>query len=132
LKVGTHAPDFDLPGVDGKMHSLKDYASSKILAIVFTCDHCPVAQMYEKRIKQLASDYRNRGISPVAIMGNDPKAVHLSEMGYTDVGDSLPEMKIRAAYQHRDYPCLFDGATQSVALKYGPTATPHVIICNQQ
>jgi thiol-disulfide isomerase/thioredoxin len=132
LKVGTHAPDFDLPGVDGKMHSLKDYASSKVLVVVFTCDHCPVAQMYEKRIKQLNSDYRNRGISVVAIMGNDPKAVHLSEMGYTDVGDSLPEMKIRAAYRHLDYPYLFDGATQSVALKYGPTATPHVFVFDQQ
>jgi peroxiredoxin len=132
LKVGAHAPDFNLPGVDGKMHSLKDYAASKVLVIVFTCDHCPVAQMYESRIKQLAADYRSRGVSLVAIMGNDPKAVHLSEMGYTDVGDSLPEMKIRASYRHLDYPYLYDGANQSVALKYGPTATPHVFIFDQQ
>jgi peroxiredoxin len=128
LKIGSSAPDFSLPGVDGKTHSLKDYAGSKILAVIFTCNHCPVAQMYEKRIKQLAADYQDKGVAIVAINPNDPKAVHLSEMGYTDVGDSLPEMKIRAQYRHLTYPYLSDGATQSVALKYGPTATPHAFI----
>jgi thiol-disulfide isomerase/thioredoxin len=88
--------------------------------------------MYEERIKQLVSDYRNSGVYLVAIMGNDPKAVHLSETGYTDVGDCLPEMNIRATYRHLDYPYLCDGATQSVALQYGPTATPHVFIFDQQ
>src|ERR1700749_651821 len=57
LAVGSQAPDFSLPGVDGKTHSLKDYASSKVLAVVFTCNHCPVAQMYEKRIKELTANY---------------------------------------------------------------------------
>jgi peroxiredoxin len=128
LKIGSSAPDFSLPGVDGKTHSLKDYAGSKILAVIFTCNHCPVAQMYEKRIKQLAADYQDKGVAIVAINPNDPKAVHLSEMGYTDVGDSLPEMNIRAQYRHLTYPYLSDGATQSVALKYGPTATPHAFI----
>lgn len=132
LKVGAHAPDFNLQGVDGKMHSLKDYAASKVLVVVFTCDHCPIAQMYEKRIKELAGDYRNRGVAVVAIMGNDPKAVHLSEMGYTDVGDSYPEMKLRASYRQFNFPYLYDGANQAVALKYGPTATPHVFIFDQQ
>lgn len=132
LKIGSPAPDFDLPGVDGKMHALKDYAASKILVIVFTCDHCPVAQMYEKRIKQLAADYKDRGVELIAINPNDPRAVHLSEMGYTDVGDSLDEMKIRASYRHMAYPYLSDGATQSVALKYGPTATPHAFIFDQE
>lgn len=132
LKIGSPAPDFDLPGVDGKQHRLSDYASAKVLAIVFTCDHCPVAQMYEKRIKQLTSDYRDRGVAVVAINPNDPKAIHLSEMGHTDLGDTLPEMKLRAEYRHFNYPYLFDGATQSVALKYGPTATPHIFIFDQQ
>jgi thiol-disulfide isomerase/thioredoxin len=131
LKIGSPAPDFHLPGVDGQMHSLKDYAASKVLVIVFTCDHCPVAQMYEKRIKQLAADYKDRGVALVAINPNDPKAVHLSEMGYTDLGDSLDEMKIRARYRHFNFPYLSDGATQSVALKYGPTATPHAFIFDQ-
>ena len=131
LAIGSPAPDFDLPGVDGHMHTLSEYAGSKILVIVFTCDHCPVAQMYEKRIKQLTADYKDRGVALVAINPNDPKAVHLSEMGYTDLGDSLAEMKIRGAYRSFNFPYLSDGATQSVALKYGPTATPHAFIFDQ-
>ncbi len=131
LKIGSSAPDFSLPGIDGQRHSLSEYARSKILVIVFTCDHCPVAQMYEKRIKQLAADYQHRGVALVAINPNDPKAVHLSEMGYTDLGDSLDEMKLRASYRSFNFPYLSDGATQSVALKYGPVATPHAFIFDQ-
>ncbi len=131
LKIGSPAPDFSLPGVDGQTHSLSEYAGSKVLVIVFTCDHCPVAQMYEKRIKQLSADYKDRGVALVAINPNDPKAVHLSEMGYTDLGDSLEEMKLRARYRSFNFPYLSDGTTQSVALKYGPTATPHAFIFDQ-
>jgi thiol-disulfide isomerase/thioredoxin len=65
-------------------------------------------------------------------MGNDPKAIHLSELGHTDLGDSFSDMKLRAAYRHFNFPYLFDGETQSVALKYGPTATPHAFIFDQQ
>jgi peroxiredoxin len=132
LKIGAQAPTFNLLGVDGKMHSISDYASKKVLVVIFNCDHCPVAQMYEKRIKQLVTDYQARGVAVVVIMGNDPKAVHLSEQGHTDLGDTLPEMKLRAAYRSLNYPYLYDGDNQAVALKYGPTATPHVFIFDQQ
>jgi peroxiredoxin len=132
LKIGAQAPDFNLPGVDGKSHRLSDYASSKVLVVIFSCNHCPVAQMYEKRIKQLYTDYKDRGVAVVVIMGNDPKAEELSEYGYTDVADSFADMKARAAYRHLPYPYLYDGDTQAVALKYGPTATPHAFIFDQQ
>ena len=132
LAVGSPAPDFPLPGVDGKTHSLKDYAGSKVLVIIFTCDHCPVAQMYEKRIKELAAGYKDRGVAVIAIMGNDPRAEMYSELGYTDVGDYFPDMKVRAAYRGFNFPYLYDGDTQAVARKYGPTATPHAFIFDQQ
>src|SRR3954452_5884707 len=132
LKIGAQDPDFNLPGIDGKTHSLNEYASAKILAIVFTCDHCPVAQMYEKRIKQLTSDYGERGVKVVAIMPNDPKAIHLSELGHTDLSDSLEEMKLRAKYRSFNFPYLSDGETQKVALQYGPVATPHIFIFDSQ
>ena len=124
LKIGAPAPDFSLPGVDGKAHSLSDYALSKVLVVIFSCNHCPTAEMYEKRIKQLVADYKDRGVAVVVIMGNDPKAERPSELGYTDVGDSFADMKLRAKYRNFDYPYLYDGDTQAVALKYGPTATP--------
>jgi peroxiredoxin len=132
LKIGAHAPDFNLKGVDGNMHNLAEYASSKVLVVIFNCDHCPIASMYEKRIKQLTSDYQGRGVAVVVIMGNDPKAIHLSEKGHTDLGDTYPEMKLRYEYRHLNYPYLYDGDTQAVALKYGPTATPHAFVFDQQ
>jgi peroxiredoxin len=132
LKIGAHAPGFNLKGVDGKMHSLSEYASSRVLVVIFNCDHCPIASMYEKRIKQLVTDYRNRSVAVVVIMGNDPKAIHLSEKGHTDLGDTYPEMKLRAEYRKFNYPYLYDGDTQAVALKYGPTATPHAFVFDQQ
>jgi len=131
LALGSSAPAFALPGVDGKTHKLSDYASAKVLAIVFTCNHCPTAQLYETRIKKLADDYRGKGATVVAIQPNNPAAIRLDELGYTDVSDSFEDMKIRAAYRHFDFPYLYDGDTQTVARAYGPKATPHVFIFDQ-
>ena len=128
LAIGASAPEFCLPGIDDQLHCLKDYAKSKVLVVVFTCDHCPTAQLYESRIKQLVASYRDRDVAFVAIQPNNPDAVRLDEMGYTDVGDSFDEMKIRAAYRHFNFPYLYDGETQKVSTAYGPTATPHVFI----
>lgn len=128
LALGSPAPDFSLPGVDGKTHKLSDYSSSDVLVIVFTCNHCPTAQLYESRIKRLANDYRSKGVALIAIQPNNPAAIRLDELGYTDVSDSFDEMKIRAAYRQFDFPYLYDGDTQSVARAYGPQATPHVFI----
>lgn len=132
LKIGSAAPAFSLPGVDGKMHSIGDFASAKVLVVVFSCNHCPVAQMYEKRIKQLVTDYSSRGVAVVVIMGNDPGAERPSELGYTDVGDTFADMKIRAKYRNFNFPYLYDGETEKVALAYGPTATPHAFIFDQK
>jgi thiol-disulfide isomerase/thioredoxin len=128
LAIGAKAPDFSLPGIDGKTHALAEYSSAKVLAIVFTCNHCPTAQLYEGRIKKLADDYRGRGVTLVAIEPNDATAIRLDELGYTDVSDSLEEMKIRAEYRHFNFPYLYDGETQSVSNAYGPVATPHVFL----
>jgi peroxiredoxin len=131
LSIGSPAPDFSLPGVDGKTHRLAEYSSSPILVVVFTCNHCPIAQMYERRIQQLASDYRDKGVAVVAIEPNDPKAIRIDELDSSDLSDSLEEMKIRAEYKHLQYPYLYDGETQSVTRAYGPQATPHVFVFDE-
>jgi len=128
LAIGSSAPNFCLPGIDGKDHCLKDYAASKVLVLAFICNHCPTSQLYETRIKQLAADYKDKGVALVAIEPNNPNAVRLNEMGYTDVGDSLDDMKVRAEYRHFTFPYLYDGADQKIATAYGPTATPHLFI----
>ena len=132
LKLGSPAPDFELPGVDGKIHKLADYAAYPLLAVVFTCNHCPIAQMYERRIAQLEADYRGRGVAVVPIQPNDPQAITIDELDSSDLSDSLEEMKLRAAYKHLTYPYLYDGETQSVARAYGPQATPHVFIFDRE
>jgi peroxiredoxin len=128
LAIGSQAPDFSLPGIDGKTHKLSDYAADKVMVVIFTCNHCPIAQMYESRIKKLVADYREESVGIVAIQGNDPNAIRVDELDSSDVSDSFEEMKIRAAYKHIDYTYLYDGDTQSVANAYGPKATPHVFI----
>src|ERR1700677_2404974 len=131
LALGSPAPAFSLPGVDGQIHKLSDYASSPVLVVAFTCNHCPIAQMYEKRIQQLATDYKDKGIAVVAIQGNDPQAIRIDELDSSDVSDTLPEMKIRVQYKHLTYPYLFAGGTQDVTRAYGPQATPHVFVFDQ-
>jgi thiol-disulfide isomerase/thioredoxin len=128
LAPGSAAPDFCLPGIDGQTHCLKDYASARVLVVIFTCNHCPTAQLYETRIKKLVADYQNRGVAFVAINPNNPEAIRLDELGYTDVSDTFDEMKVRAAYRHFNFPYLYDGETQAVSRAYGPVATPHLFI----
>jgi peroxiredoxin len=131
LPIGSPAPDFALPGVDGKTHKLSEYAGSKILAIVFECNHCPVSQLYEGRIAKLYKEYRSKGVAFVAINPNNPKSIRLNELGYTDVNDSLAEMKIRTAFRGSEWPYLYDGDTQSVSSKFGVVATPHIFLFDQ-
>ena len=131
LAIGAPAPDFDLPGVDGRRYSLESFGSAPVLVIVFTCNHCPTAQAYEDRIQKLHDEYAGKGVALVAISPNDPKAVRLDELGYTDLSDSLEEMKVRAHDKGFTFPYLYDGETQAVAHRYGPVATPHVFVFDQ-
>jgi peroxiredoxin len=131
LAIGTVAPAFNLPGVDGKTYTLNSFKNASVLVVIFTCNHCPTAQAYEDRIIQLTKDYSTKGVAVIAIMPNDPNAISLDELGYTDMSDSFTEMKKRAADKHYNFPYLYDGATQAVTKTYGPVATPHVFIFNK-
>lgn len=128
LPLGAAAPDFDLPGVDGRQYALRDFADARVLVVVFTCNHCPTAQYYEDRLKQIVTDYRPRGVALVAISPNDPKSVRLDELGWTDLSDSFEEMKLRAAHRQFNFPYLYDGDTEAASRAYGPVATPHVFV----
>src|SRR3989440_9093155 len=131
LEIGDRAPDFKLPGVDGKDYSLADFAKAKLLLVMFTCNHCPTAQAYEDRIVQLHADYKDKGVALVAISPNDPKAVRLDELGYTEFSDSLEEMQQRAKDRDFKFPYLYDGETQKTSLAYGVLATPQVYLFDQ-
>ena len=128
LPIGALAPDFSLPGIDGTTYTLASFAASPVLVIIFTCNHCPTAQAYEDRIIRLTADYTPKGVSVVAVMPNDPSAVRLDELGYTDLGDSFEDMQRRARDKQFNFPYLYDGETESMSKAYGPVATPHVFI----
>src|SRR6185503_3901719 len=115
LPLGSPAPDFKLPGADGKTWRLKDFAKSKVLVVIFTCNHCPTAQAYEERIKQLVTEYKPRGAGFVAINPNSPASVRSDELGYTDLDDTLGAMKIRAKHRRFNFPYLDDGPTEKVS-----------------
>ena len=128
LEIGAKAPDFNLPAVDGKKYTPAAFNKADILVVIFTCNHCPTAQAYEERMKKLVTDYKNKGVTVVAISPNDPKAVRLDELGYSDVSDSFEEMKFRAKDKKFNFPYLYDGDNQKVSRAYGPVSTPHVFI----
>ncbi len=128
LAIGKKAPDFDLPGVDGKRYTLASFAGAKVLVFVFTANHCPTAQAYEERIEKLHADFAGRGVQFVLVSPNDPLALRLDEQGYSDLGDSLEDMKVRARDRGWTFPYLYDGETEAMSRQYGPVATPHVFV----
>jgi len=126
--VGSQAPDFTLQGVDGKTYTLKSFEKAKVLAIIFSCNHCPTAQAYEDRIIALANDYRSKGVEVVMISPNSVDGLNYSELSYSDMGDSFDDMKQRAKDKAFPFPYLYDGDDQKTALAYGPVATPHCFV----
>jgi thiol-disulfide isomerase/thioredoxin len=129
--IGSDLPHFELPGTDGKTYTPESFADAKLLCIVFTCNHCPTAQRYEERLIQLTSDYGPKGVAVIAINPNNASAVRLDEMSWTDVGDTLADMKIRAEHKGFNFPYLDDGPTQEISRVFGPVATPHVFIYDE-
>ncbi len=128
LQIGDPAPDFSLPGIDGKTHTLAEYKEPKILMIAFLSNHCPDSHAAEGRIKQLLGELKGQSFGFVAINPNSPEGVNIIELGYTKYNDGFEDMKKYAADAGFDFPYLYDGATQATAKAYGCLATPHIFI----
>ena len=132
LEIGAKAPDFRLPGVDGRFHTLSEYAKAEVLVIFFTCNHCPTAQAYEQRMIDFTNDYREREVQVIAISPNSPLGLLYEELGYSDLNDDFAEMAIRSDYRKYNFPYLYDGDDESVSLQYGPVATPHAYVFDER
>lgn len=128
LQIGDAAPDFTLPGIDGKTHKLADYQQAKVLLIAFISNHCPTSQAAEGRIKKLVEDYAGQGLQLVAINPNHPDALRPDELGYSIYNDGFEDMQKHAKEQSFNFPYLYDGETQEVAKAYGCLTTPHVFV----
>jgi peroxiredoxin len=128
LNIGDKAPDFSLPGIDGKSHSLADYRAAKILMLVFISNHCPDSHAAQGRILKLAAEMKDQGLVIVGINPNNPEGLSINELGYTKYNDGFDDMKKYAADTGLTIPYLYDGQTQAVAKAYGCLATPHVFV----
>ncbi len=116
--VGDQAADFSLMNVDGKPVALADFKNAKGFIVVFTCNHCPFAQLYEQRVIDLSKKYAPKGFPLIAINPNSPVVVW---------EDSFEEMQKRAKAKKYPFPYLFD-EDQKVYPKFGATRTPHVFV----
>lgn len=118
IEIGQQVKHFELPGVDGRDHSLSDYQDSTAIVVIFSCNHCPYAQAWEDRIVQIQSDYEGRDVQILMISAND--AAKYPE-------DSFPLMKERAKQKGFNFPYLFD-ESQSIARSFGAERTPEVFV----
>lgn len=118
MPVGTAAPPFSLPGVDGETRSLDSFSEAELLVVVFTCNHCPYAMASEDRLIELQRDYAGKGVQIVAINPNDA-------VNYPD--DSFEKMKERAADKGFNFPYLRD-ESQEVARAYDAACTPDIFV----
>jgi peroxiredoxin len=118
LELGRKAPDFSLPGTDGKTYSLASFKDAPVLVVVFSCNHCPYVVGSEDRMIRFYNDYRQRGVVMVAINSNETE---------NHPTDSLEHMKRRVAEKGLPFPYVRD-ESQEVALAYGALRTPHYYV----
>lgn len=111
---GWPAPDFSLPGTDGRQHTLASCRGENGLLVAFICNHCPYVRAILDRLLRDAAELQQLGIGVVAISSNDVEA-------YPE--DAFPEMVRLAAAKGFSFPYLYDG-TQAVARAYGAVCTP--------
>ena len=122
LPLGAAAPDFNLPGTDGKNYSLAAFADAKFLVVMWTCNHCPYVLGSDDRVKKFYDDYSGKGVALVGINSNETK-------DHPD--DSFDKMKARATRLGQRWPYLRDD-DQKVALAYGALRTPHFYVFDAQ
>ncbi|MEQ1629402.1 MAG: thioredoxin family protein [Gallionella sp.] len=111
---GWSAPDFDLPGIDGKRYNLAKARGPNGLLVMFICNHCPYVKSIRDRIIRDTLELKQHGINSIAIMSNDPA-------DYEE--DSFANMKLVAAQYGYSFPYVMD-ESQQIAKNYGAVCTP--------
>ena len=128
LAIGDPAPEFSLPGIDGKSYALSDFSAADVLMVYFTSNHCPVCHAAEPRLVELVASLAGKPFAVAAINPNSGDGLRVDELGYSKYDDSFEHMKLYAKDQGFTFPYLYDGQTQAVAKAYGCVATPMVFI----
>ena len=132
LEIGAAAPDFRLPGIDGRTHTLSDYKHVDVLMVAFLSNHCPDSNATVPRLITWARQLVGRSFAVVAINPNHPDALSVDELGYSKYNDGFEDMKRYAADLGFIFPYLWDGETQSTARAYGCLCTPHIFVFDRE
>lgn len=132
LEIGDAAPDFVLPGTDGKTYRLSDFAGPDVLMIYFTGTHCPTSHGAEERLQKLVTDMKSESFGIVAINPNHNDGLRPDEFSFSMYTESFEDSKRYAEDLGWDFPFLYDGYEQVVARAYGCLATPHVFIFDKE
>ena len=120
LEIGDAAPEWkELEGIDGKKHSLADLKEADAVAVIFTCNHCPVAKAYEERLVELEQNYKDKKVAIVAINVSNSEA------------DKLPAMKKRAEEKGFQFAYLYD-PSQEIGRQFGAKVTPHAFLLDKE
>jgi len=121
--IGDDAPVWkDLPGVDGKTHSLADLKEKEVVVVVITCNTCPYAVAYEDRLINFTKEHA----------GPDSKiALVAINVNTREKEDLLPAMKERAKAKEFPFPYLFD-ESQKIGRDFGATRTPEFFVLNKE
>jgi peroxiredoxin len=118
VSVIETAPAFDLPGVDGRNHSLEEYADAAVLVLVQSCNHCPYVLAWEGRINALQREYADRDVRIVAINSNDVR---------THPVDSFENMVEHARESGYAFDYVHD-ESQEIARALGSERTPEAFV----
>jgi len=128
LEIGDKAPDFSLPGTDGKQYTLDDFDGTDIFVVYFTGTHCPTSHGAMGRMLKFVEDFSDESFSFVAINPNHSSGLRPDEFGHTDYDETFADSKRYAEDYGWTFPFLYDGDEQTTARAYGCLATPHVLI----
>ena len=128
LAVGDAAPYFELPGVDGKTYSLKDFQGPDVLMVYFTGTHCPTSNGVQQRLQAFLREMKDQSFGFVAINPNHSSGLRPDELGHTDYDETFADSKRYAEDLGWAFPFLYDGDQQLTARAYGCLATPHVFV----
>ena len=116
VKLGEAVPDFTLQDISGKSHQLSSY-KGKAVMIHFWSAQCPFVIRYDSRLKEIAADYTDKGVTVLAIDSNS--------------NETLDQIKKVAGEREVNYPILIDPNNQ-VADQFGAITTPHIFIVDQE
>ena len=122
LHPGDAAPAFALPGTDGRVHRIEEFAKDRLLLVVWWCNHCPYVRAWEGRMVEIGQKYGPRGVEIVLINANDAVA-------YPD--DRMEMMAHRAQEHAYPFPYLRDDS-QEIAHAYGALVTPHAMLFDRE